>query len=323
MSALKIRLAGAGEKTQYIVHEFNDNTIRFVLRYPGIVDADVLCAAAGAVVKSVDVLHASFATDSIGAYWHVNEEYGESSYFQYVETEADPYVTACSLALLPIEPEGRVQLRCCLVQSSTDSAVLLSISHLCVDGGDGKYLLGKLIEAYNLISEKGTAEALSVKNGSRAAEQVYENVSSKEFLSLLKNPISAVKSAFPYPTKAPGRVRMVRAEISQKVMGAARSRAKAADATVNDLLLTACYRAYAALPGIDASGPMSVMSMMDLRRHCKNGESEGLCNMSGSLPTVLDDGVRGSFSDTLASVAAQTRAAKENQIGRASCRERV
>ena len=39
MSALKIRLAGAGEKTQYIVHEFNDNTIRFVLRYPGIVEA--------------------------------------------------------------------------------------------------------------------------------------------------------------------------------------------------------------------------------------------------------------------------------------------
>lgn len=314
MGALKIRLAGAGEKTQYIVHEFNDNTIRFVLRYPGIVDADVLCAAAGAVVKSVDVLHASFATDSIGAYWHVNEEYGESSYFQYVETEADPYVTACSLALLPIEPEGRVQLRCCLVQSSTDSAVLLSISHLCVDGGDGKYLLGKLIEAYNLISEKGTAEALSVKNGSRAAEQVYENVSSKEFLSLFKNPISAVKSAFPYPTEEPGRVRMVRAEIAQKVMGAARSRAKAADATVNDLLLTACYRAYAALPGIDASGPMSVMSMMDLRRHCKNGESEGLCNMSGSLPTVLDDGVRGGFPDTLAAVAAQTRAAKENPL---------
>ena len=94
MNALKIRLAGAGEKVQYIVHEFNDNTIRFVLYYPGIVDADVLCAAVKAVVESVDILHASFATDSISAYWHVNQEYDESNYFQFVETEANPYITA-------------------------------------------------------------------------------------------------------------------------------------------------------------------------------------------------------------------------------------
>lgn len=67
----------------------------------------------------------------------------------------------------------------------------------------------------------------------------------------------------------------------------------------DDILLAACYRAYAALPSVDASAPMSIMSMMDLRRHCKNGESEGLCNMSGSLPTVLKEGVAGDFSDTL------------------------
>ena len=28
--------------------------------------------------------------------------------------------------------------------------------------------------------------------------------------------------------------------------------------------------------------------MMDLRRHCPGGESEGLCNLSGSLPTCLE-----------------------------------
>lgn len=314
MSALKIRLAGTGEKTQYIVHEFNDNTIRFALRYPGIVNADILRAAVKAVVESVDILHASFATDSIGAYWHVNQEYDETSYFQFIDVAADPYVTACSLALLPIEPEGKAQLRCCLVQSGTDSALMLSVSHLCVDGGDGKYLLGKIVEAYNMILEKGTAEELFVKNGSRAAEQVYENVSSKEFFSLFKNPVSDVKSAFPYPTQEPGRVRMVKAEIAKEFMNQARKRAKAAGATVNDILLAACYRAYANLPGVDASGAMSVMSMMDLRRHCKNGESEGLCNMSGSLPTVLKEGIKGSFSDTLAEIAEQTREAKENPL---------
>lgn len=314
MNAPKILLAGAGEKTQYMVHDFNDNTIRFVLHYPGIVDADILCAATLALVSSVDILHSSFFTDQIGAYWHVNREYDESSYFQYIETEGDPAATAYSLSLLPIAPEHHTQLRCCLVQSPKASSIALTISHLCVDGGDGKYLLGKLSEAYCLIKNTGTAEGLSVKNGKRSAEQVYENVNPKEFLSLLKNPISEVKSAFPYPTEEPGRIRMVRTIIPAPVMAAARKRAKSANATVNDLLLSACYHAYAQLPGIDASAPMSVMAMMDLRRHCTNGESEGLCNMSGSLPTTLSDGISGHFSDTLAQIATQTSAAKENPL---------
>lgn len=314
MNMPKILLAGSGEKAQYMVHDFNDNTIRFIIHYPGLVDADILCAATKALVESVDILHSSFLTDKIGAYWHMNREYDESCYFQFVETDGDTAVTACSLSLLPISPENHTQLRCCLVQNSESSSVVLNISHLCVDGGDGKYLLGKLVEAYRLILDCGSAEALSVKNGSRAAEQVYENVTPKEFLSLMKNPISTVKSAFPYPTETPGRLRMVNTVISAPVMSAARKRAKSADATVNDLLLAACYCAYASQPGVDATSPMSIMSMMDLRRHCNNGESEGLCNMSGSLPTTLSAGVTGCFADTLADIAKQTRAAKENPL---------
>ena len=37
--------AGAGETMQYLVHAYNDNTIRFILTYPGRVDAARLCAA--------------------------------------------------------------------------------------------------------------------------------------------------------------------------------------------------------------------------------------------------------------------------------------
>lgn len=314
MNTPKLLKAGAGEKTQYMVHDFNDNTIRFVLHYPGLVDADILCAAAKALVESVDILHSSFFTDRIGAYWHVNSEYEESSFFQFVETEGSPAVTACSLSLLPITPDSQTQLRCCLVQSKDASSIVLNISHLCVDGGDGKYLLDKLAEAYCLIAAKGTAEGLEVKNGSRAAEQIYENVNVKEFLSLMKNPISSVKSVFPYSTEDPGRIRMVSADISAPVMTAARKRAKSESATANDLLLAACYHAYASLPQVDAASPMSVMSMMDLRRHCENGESEGLCNMSGSLPTTLSEGVQEHFSDTLAQIAAQTKTAKENPL---------
>lgn len=314
MSVPKMVMAGAGEKFQYLVHEYNDNTVRFVLRYPGLLDPDILCAATKAIIDRVDILHGSFYNDALNAYWMIHGEYDESSFFQYIRTEGDPFVTAQSLSLLPILSDSKTQLRVCLVQNRTESAVSVNIGHLCVDGGDGKYLLNKLTEAYDLILKSGNADSLEVKNGSRAPEQMYYYVSPKEMLSLVKIPGSDVKSEFYFPNDLPGRSNMVRTVIDADTMSAARRRAKGDGATANDLLLTAVYRAYAQMPQVDSNAPMSVMSMMDLRRHCDDGESDGLCNMSGTFPTKLSNGVQGSFSDTLAEVAAQTRTAKENPL---------
>lgn len=313
MALPRIAMAGGGERAQYLLHDYNDNTIRFLLRYPGAVDPDALCAAARALVESVDILHGTFFTDGVSAYWHINEAVEESFYFQYVEAAGEPTVTARSLALLPVPPGGRAQLRCTMVQGGNACAVVVCISHLCVDGGDGKYLLNKLVEAYDRIVRTGTADGLEMKNGSRAPEKVYEKLSWKDVRSLMDLP-SVAPTAYPFPTEEPGRARMVQAGIPAAVMDAARARARGAGATANDLLLTAFYRAYAALPEVDAAQAMSISSMMDLRRHCKGGESEGLCNMSGALPTTLAQGVRGSFEDTLAEVAAQTRAQKEDPL---------
>ena len=314
MALLKIMLAGGGERAQYLLHEFNDNTIRFVLNYPGQLDPDILRAAVKAVVESVDVLHGTFFSDGTMAYWHINENVEESSYFHYVETAGDPAVTANSLSLLPVHPEDKVQMHVTLVQSRESSSLVVRISHLCVDGGDGKYLLGKLVEAYNLILETGSASGLVVKNGSRNPEQVYEKLGLKDMHALMSNPLSSVKTEYPYPSGEPGMIRNVHAVIPSETMSAARRKAKAVDATANDLLVAACYHAYASLPGVDPAAAMSVSSMMDLRRHCKDGDSEGLCNMSGALPTTLPGGIGKTFADTLAEIAGQTRAVKEDPL---------
>ena len=176
MAIPKIRPAGGGERAQYLVRNYNDNTIRFVLNYPGLVDPDVLRKAAKAVVESVDVLHGTFFSDGTMAYWHINEDVGETHYFHYAETAGDPEKTAVSLSLLPVYPEDKVQMHVTLVQSETASSIVIRLSHLVVDGGDGKYLIGKLVEAYNMILEKGDADSLEVKDGSRAPEKVYEKL---------------------------------------------------------------------------------------------------------------------------------------------------
>ena len=312
MAVPKIRPAGGGERAQYLLRSYNDNTIRFVLNYPGLVDPDVLRKAAKAVIESVDVLHGTFFSDGTMAYWHINENVGETNYFHYVETEGDPAQTAASLSVLPVYPEDKVQMHITLVQSETRSCVVIRQSHLVVDGGDGKYLIGKLVEAYNLILTSGNADTLEVKDGSRAPEKVYEKLGMSDMKDLMSNPLSSVETAYPYPTTETGMARVTSKVISAGTMSAARKKAKAVGGTANDLLVTAFYHAYAAMDGVDASAPMSVSSMMDLRRHCVDGDSEGLCNMSGALPTTLENGCTGSFEETLEEIVKQTSAAKEN-----------
>ncbi len=312
MAIPKIFPAGGGERAQYLLHNFNDNTIRFVTNYPAPLEPEILCAATEAIVNSVEVLHSTFFSDGTLAYWHINEDVDSHNYFHCVEVNGDPAVTAESLSLLPIYPEDKVQFYVTLVQSGTASSVVIRISHLVVDGADAKYLLQKLTEAYNLILTTGSAENLTIKHGSRMPEQVYEKFGLKDMKGLYTGGVSTVPTAYPYPSTDVGLPRITKAIIPAIVMSAARKKAKLIGASANDLLVTACYHAYAALDSIDPHCAMSISSMMDLRRHMESGESKGLCNMSGALPTTLEGGVCNSFEETLSQVAVQTAKAKEN-----------
>ena len=316
MALPKIIKAGGGERGQYIMREFNDNTVRFVLNYPGKVDVDILRKAIKAVVESVDVLHGTFFTEGISAHWKLNENVDESNYFLYVEADGDPVKTANSLSLLPVYSEDKVQIHCTLVQSEEASCVVVRMSHLVVDGGDGKYLLNKLVEAYNRIAKTGNTDALEIKNGSRAPEKVYDKVSKEDMKKLQKSSPSStnIRSFYPYPNEEIGRNRLVLATIPADVMNAARKKAKGVGASVNDMMMTAAYHAYGKMESVDSAAPMSINSTMDLRRHCVDGESEGLCNISGSFMTVLENGTQQPFAETLAIIAEQTAKVKANPL---------
>lgn len=310
----EIEIAGVGEKSQYLVHEMNDNTIRFALRYPCRLSAELMERAVYAVINGIDVLHSSFKQGGMEAYWVLCTEFSKEDYFSVTETEDDPMVPAKSALLKSVVPDGKVQMYCTLIRGSRESVLVLSISHLCVDGGDGRYLLEKVVESYNLLVSEGSTDRLVLKNGSRSAFQVYRELDKKEYMSAVKPSLPGVKTIFPFPEEDEGHANLVRYTIDAASVRKARNYGKARNATINDLILTACYRAYVKLPGTDAQQALSIMSMMDLRRHCTDGTSDGLCNMSGTLPTVLEQGVQGTFEDTLEEIAAQTRKAKEDPV---------
>ena len=313
MKSQKNISAGVGERMQYLAHRYNDTSIRFVLHYPGFLNPDILCAATKAVIGDVDVLHASFIANSQSCHWRINGNYRVSDYFSMVECDGDPVKAACSLAVQPVGHKDKCQFQVTLVKGTDSCAVLIRISHLVVDGGDGKYLLNKLAEGYRIIEENRDIEELVVKDGSRSAINAYKELGLQEMKSLIKMPFSGVKTVYPFADpKEDGALRMLRVTIPAEVLGRARLKAKEEGASVNDLLLTACYRSYAKTNGKE--GAMSISGMVDLRQHCKDGVSEGLANMAGGLSTTLEYVPGSSFADDLAQIARQTAEAKKDPL---------
>jgi len=313
MKSINYVPAGVGERMQYLTHKYNDTTIRFLLRYPGHPNPELLCAATEAVIRSVDILHASYVPKSRGSHWRVSEKFDCADYFALAHCDGNPMKPAQCIALQPIFHNSPCQMHVTLVQGDDCSAVVVRISHLVVDGSDGKYLLNKLAESYQLLRETGTADNLFVKDGNRSATNAYQDLTGKELLSLVKPPFHGVKTNYPFSNdQAHGPLRMLRRTIPAETLGKARARAKEQNATINDLLLTACYRAYAMQ--MKHTGPMSVSAMMDLRHHCKDGTSEGLSNMSGGLSTSLDIDPARPFAADLQIIATQTRAAKADPL---------
>lgn len=305
--------AGVGERMQYLAHKYNDTTIRFILQYPGLLDTKTLCAATKAVVSSVDVLHSSFLANSRSARWQVNEDYAVSDYFALIDCDGDPLKPAKGIALQPIAHAAKCQLHVTQINGSGNTTVLVRISHLVVDGSDGIYLMDKLAESYRLIEQSGNTEHLTVKDGSRSATNAYHELSKKELASLLKSPFHGVKTEYPFDAPAAhGLPQLLHCTVPADLLAAARQKAKGQGATVNDLLLTACFRSFA--KAVNRQGEMSISSMMDLRQHCKDGVSEGLTNMSGGLSTTLAVSENQSFSDDLRCIAEQTKTAKNDPL---------
>ena len=311
----------------------NDNTIRFIVHYKGMINSDILCRAIEKVVSSVDILHSSFVVCKLGAYWKIHDDYSVEDYYKCVDIRENLYnngnvicdkedgiqcedvldKVAMQYAVEAVSHSGKTQLKCVLIRGKDESAVVLNISHLCVDGSDGKYLLYKVVEAYNLICKNGNADELVIKNENRSPKQVLDKFTKEEYKRLKKKePSSKVQSGFTYPTTEDGHLNMVRKYISKDILAHVKESVREYNATINDVLITAFYHTYAEIEKLDKSTPISVMSMMDLRKHCIDGDSKGLSNISGRMPTVLKKGISDRMEDTLIEIVAQTSKVKED-----------
>ena len=302
--------AALGDKTQYISRHANDSTVRFGLVYLGRLSPARMRQAVKELVGRLEILHSSFAAREDRLGWSVNLDWTADQAFccrkaENLQQELEQVMAE------PLSPSGPVQLHCTLLEGEKECALAVRVGHMCADGGDARYLLYKLLELYSCLEAGRDAAAVELKEGRRDYDQCLGHLSPAQRLGLYRMPERGVATVFSFPDGEPGRPRMIWTALPAALLGQARAKAEH-KATVNDLLLTAFYRALAARERLSAGAPVGIQCMMDLRRYMPGGDSLGVCNLSGLLPTSLPQGVQGAFGDTLAQVCARMAAAKED-----------
>mgnify|MGYP000858747192 FL=1 len=285
----------------------NDTRLHAVLRFTGspTVDPDLLAQAVRLTLDAAPILATRFVDRGGRSYWTPIASGRLEDAFAVV---ADEDALQAGLLELPDGPQVRV-----LVDASA-SAIAVTLSHFVADGASFKDYLYLLAECYSgLARDPGyRPEAM---DGDRSSDWVTagHGVGSR-FASLLSAaPVSRGTRALPMSGQetAP-----FLAALETGSVTALRDRCRARGATLNDAVLTACYRVLAAQLGEAGATGIDVPIMVDLRRsHGGDTRARALTNCSSTTATHLAVQPGETFETTLARTCAMTRALKAGDIG--------
>lgn len=303
------------DKTQYFLSNFYDRMMHYAMFYEGDLNLETMRDAVKYIVDRVPTLHSQYITSFIKPYWNVREDYTKEELVSE-ETVEDLDKAVREFLLGEIHHLDKLQIRAKIFKCGSKCAYACIINHQCFDGSDFKYVQYKIVEAYNALIKTGSCENVEVKQGRRDFKQLYERMepnAAKRAKTLYNNASKmGLKKPFKFTDDAGVSKRFITKMIDAETFNKMKAKGKAVGATINDVLLTAFFRAYVKEAGLEKTDTVGITSMMDLRRHFADKKSsEGCTNMTAFMPCKLD-GIGESFKDTLDKVLANNNKQKED-----------
>lgn len=274
------------DRMQFLFRNFYDRMIHFKLCYDGRIDVDILKRVVTYMVDRAPVLHSSFHSSPIKPYWKV-EDYTADDIVIYEQVD-DLDKAAADFFAGCIPYDNNVQLKIAVFEHEGRSVLAYLVNHMCMDGGDFKYLIATLTSNYNALMA-GDEAGLTMKSGPRNYEQVYskfEGEDLKKARGLYRN-ISKNKDKVYFPWDKPSiedKNIIIAREIDAERSALLRKVVKAHGMTINDAVMTITVRSLYELLGLDEHSPLNVSCAVDLRRYIAcEGANCGLTNHTAWL----------------------------------------
>ncbi len=290
MAKTKLR-AEMWDKMQFLFRRFYDRMIHIKYTYAGKIDPDVFRRVIEGVFEQAPILHSRFHYNILKPYWTV-EEYSIGDVVVYKQN-VDVEYESVMFFKKAIPYKNNVQMKIGLFYDGTKTVVVFLTNHMCIDGGDLKYLLKLISHNYNAIVRGEEDDLLPVKQGSRSYREIYSKLSPedcKKAQNLWKyEEFGGKKVPFPYAKKTVKDenkilIHTLGKDLYEKVLTCAHENG----ATVNDVMLAAISIAIG--KSVEKEPTLAVSSAIDLRRHIvDNASHTGLTNHTAWMNLKIEN----------------------------------
>lgn len=267
------------DKMHYLFRGFNDRMVHVALYYDYKINIDALKTVLLCFIEKAPVLHSSFIDTKLTAHWRVNEytidDVLTAAPSTDLQKDADAFLTQY------IEPDAPVQIHVGVFYNDTASVLCIVENHMCMDGGDLKYFVRALCQAYSDYVNNGTSP-LNLREGSRSHDEIYRDFSRREkkmAQNLYKNVCAKDDHRFPLTeNNLHDKSFIALRKIDAQRFSALRKAGKALGATVNDLLVAAYFFSLYELGNYALSDSVTISCAIDLRRHINDTDGMGITN---------------------------------------------
>jgi len=289
----------------------------FSLEFAALLDVERLNRALRLLVQAEPVLGCRLVISTNSALWQPLEALPET--LLKVTSDGEEYER-----LSTESPDAAVgpQISALLWRRPNSDILVLKISHASGDASGAIYCFERLAEIYSKLSEDA-AYVPPIGTGRRDMEQVRAQIPKRAYFGFVRDWLTLLVGATrPWKTQEIGLAitandpwRFVTRQLPAERVTALSQYGKARDATLNDLVLAAYYRAIAGLGQWDGNAALRAVCTVDLRRYLPDARPNAIANLSAAEFPFLGRELGKDFEDTLRRVATAMNKRKRRNPG--------
>ncbi len=298
-----------------------DMLIHCILSFEGRTDEERMAEAVKLSLDAEPVLGSRFAAGIWRMYWECRTEPEIPGIFSFMESN-DIEKETLRFLVTESDPCKDPVVQVMLLRSESDR-LCIKVNHLAADAAgvkDYAYLLASVYR--NLGHDPGYRPEPNL-NGSRSMRQVSRQFGFTDKLRILRRTFRDLKSSFSRSgyCRLPlikgddsDRTFIIR-EIHSDLFRAIKDYGRKHGATINDVFLTAVFRAFFDMIRPEPEISLQMVTTADLRRFLPAKKAGAICNLSGVFPLQLCRKPEAAFEDTLSEICSRMNFIKNDFIG--------
>ncbi|MDD2998623.1 MAG: hypothetical protein PHV05_06130 [Candidatus Riflebacteria bacterium] len=277
----------------------SNNHLNMVITFKERIYENRLARAVRITMEMEPVLgcHVAEVGDSIG---FVRRDDLDSLDLCEVFETTDPETDLQRHIALPIDAQKDPMVQVKILRTPEKDIVVVKMDHTCGDGGALKEYVVLLAKIYNNLCSNVSCTNLLIAPRQNAF-QIMRQFGMDELLKAWKPSGTPPPPTWFFPCSGYQNLnpRFELFQLSNQQFETLKRRARENGATVNDILLTAYFRALFIINPSKAAQPRPVSVSVDLRRYLSETDRHTIANVSSSFNLLLAEVIKEPFSNTL------------------------